>query len=131
MTRIEFLRRLGLDTARALVVTHGRAGAADALVAAARAERPDLLIVARARDAAHAAQLYRIGASDAVPETMEASLQLAEAVLVDVGDRHGPGDRLDPREARGNAGRHQGDGAPHADIRPLGRRRLTPHGAGR
>src|SRR6185437_10098265 len=45
----------------------------------------DLLIIARARDAAHAAHLYRIGASDAVPETIEASLQLSEAVLVDVG----------------------------------------------
>ena len=41
-----------------------------------RAERGDLLIVGRARGADHAAHLYRIGASDAVPETIEASLQL-------------------------------------------------------
>jgi CPA2 family monovalent cation:H+ antiporter-2 len=59
-------------------------------VAAARRERQDLLIIARARDAAHAAHLYRIGASDAVPETIEASLQLSEAVLVDVGVPMGP-----------------------------------------
>jgi hypothetical protein len=37
----------------------------------------------RARDIEHAAHLYRIGASDAVAETIEASLQLSEAVLVD------------------------------------------------
>ncbi|HMF06980.1 MAG TPA: potassium transporter TrkA, partial [Methylocella sp.] len=29
--------------------------------------------------------LYRLGVSDAVPETIEASLQLSEAVLVDMG----------------------------------------------
>jgi CPA2 family monovalent cation:H+ antiporter-2 len=58
-------------------------------VDAARRER-DLLIIACARDAPHAAHLYRIGASDAVPETIEASLQLSEAVLVDVGVPMGP-----------------------------------------
>jgi CPA2 family monovalent cation:H+ antiporter-2 len=45
----------------------------------------DLVIVARARDAHHATRLYGLGVSDAVPETIEASLQLSEAVLVDMG----------------------------------------------
>jgi CPA2 family monovalent cation:H+ antiporter-2 len=85
MTQIELLRRLHLDTARALVVTLDEPDDSDKLVAGARAERPDLLIVARARDARHAAHLYRTGASHAVPETIEASLQLSEAVLVDIG----------------------------------------------
>jgi len=90
ITQIELLRQLHLDTARALVVTLDDPGAADILVAGARAERQDLLIVARARDARHAAHLYRTGASHAVPETIEASLQLSEAVLVDVGVPMGP-----------------------------------------
>jgi CPA2 family monovalent cation:H+ antiporter-2 len=51
---------------------------------------PDLPIVARARDTAHAAELYKAGASDAVPGTLEASLQLSEAVLVDLGVPMGP-----------------------------------------
>ena len=51
---------------------------------------PDLAIIARARDTAHAAELYRAGVSDAVPETLEASLQLSEAVLVDIGLAVGP-----------------------------------------
>jgi len=51
---------------------------------------PDLPIVARARDTAHAAQLYRAGATDAVPETLEASLQISEAALVDLGVAMGP-----------------------------------------
>ena len=70
---------------------------AEAVVATARSLRPDLVIVARARDARHAQRLYDLGATDAVPETIEASLQLSEAVLVDIGTPHGHGDRLDPR----------------------------------
>ena len=53
----------------------------DELVAAVRSMRPDVVIVARARDADHARHLYELGVSDAVPETIEASLQLSEAVL--------------------------------------------------
>lgn len=51
---------------------------------------PDLPIIARARDTSHAAELYKAGATDAVPETLEASLQLSEAALVDLGVPMGP-----------------------------------------
>jgi CPA2 family monovalent cation:H+ antiporter-2 len=51
---------------------------------------PQLPIIARARDTAHAAELYKAGATDAVPETVESSLQLSEAVLVDLGVAMGP-----------------------------------------
>ena len=51
---------------------------------------PDLLIIARARDTHHAAALYAAGVTDAVPETLEASLQLSEAALVDLGVAMGP-----------------------------------------
>ena len=43
------------------------------------------MIVSRARDAEHARHLYEIGVTDAVPETIEASLQLSEAALVGLG----------------------------------------------
>ena len=123
MTQIELLRRLRLGTASALVVTLDDAAAADELVAGARAERADLLIVARARDERHAAQLYRIGASDAVPETIEASLQLSEAVLVDLGVAMGPviASIHEQRAAFQAAIRAM---APEAVVRTLGRRRL-------
>ncbi|GJE45272.1 cation:proton antiporter [Methylobacterium soli] len=81
----ELLRRCDIATARALVVTLDNPRAVEAVVEAARAERRDLTIVARARDARHATALYELGVDDAVPETIEASLQLSEAVLVDVG----------------------------------------------
>ncbi|MBO9543888.1 cation:proton antiporter [Caulobacter sp.] len=84
-SRIELLERCGLATAKAVVVTMDAFEVAEAVVAAARGERPDVPIVVRARDARHAARLYELGATDAVPETIEASLQLSEAVLVDIG----------------------------------------------
>jgi len=84
-TRLEFLRRCGIETARALVVTMDAPRSNEAVVEAARSLRADLTLVARARDAAHAKTLYDLGVTDAVPETIEASLQLSEAVLVDIG----------------------------------------------
>ena len=84
-SRPEFLRRCGIEQALALVVTSNAPSKVDEIVGASRLERADLVIVARARDAAHATRLYEIGASDAIPETIEASLQLSEAVLVDIG----------------------------------------------
>ena len=84
-SRPELLRRCGLEHARALVITMDSPDGVEAVVVAARAIRPDLPIVARARDARHAARLYELGVSDAVPETVEASLQLSESVLVDIG----------------------------------------------
>lgn len=83
-SRGDFLHALGLSEATALIVTM-RSSDADEVIAFARAERPDLMIVARARDAEHGAELYRRGASVAVPETIEASLQLSEAALVGAG----------------------------------------------
>ncbi len=84
-SRAEFLRRCGVETARALVVTMDAPSANEAVVAVARRLRPDITLVARARDAAHARTLYELGVTDAVPETIEASLQLSEAMLVDIG----------------------------------------------
>lgn len=84
-SRPEFLKRCGLESAKALVVTMDSPDGAEAVVAAARDLRPDLKIVARARDARHARRLYDLGATDAVPETIEASLQLSEATLVEIG----------------------------------------------
>lgn len=83
--RPEFLLRCGLAKTPALVVTVDAPAASEEIVTTARGLRQDLVIVARARDAEHATQLYKIGATDAVPETIEASLQLSEAVLVDLG----------------------------------------------
>jgi CPA2 family monovalent cation:H+ antiporter-2 len=81
----EFLRACGIDRALALVITLDTLSSIEAVVTAARQESPEITIVARARDAHHAVQLYDLGVDDAVPETIEASLQLSEAVLSDIG----------------------------------------------
>lgn len=84
-THPNFLHSCGLATARALVVTMDSPVGAEEVVSVARRARQDLLIVSRARDARHAGRLYARGATDAVPETVEASLLLSETLLADIG----------------------------------------------
>jgi CPA2 family monovalent cation:H+ antiporter-2 len=90
VSRSEFVERLNLGRAAALVLTMDDPVMTVRLTRRVRASCPELTIVARARDADHAAILYRAGATDAVPETLESSLQLSEAVLVDLGIAMGP-----------------------------------------
>ena len=90
VVRPELVDRLNLGRARALILTMDDPVLSVALTRRVRGWVPDLTIVARARDTAHAAELYKAGASDAVPETLESSLQLAEAVLTDLGVAVGP-----------------------------------------
>jgi CPA2 family monovalent cation:H+ antiporter-2 len=89
-TQVELLRRCGIKRARAIVVTLDQPDAVESAIRAVRSERPDVTIVARARDAAHATALYELKVTDAVPETIEASLQLSEALLIDIGIPMGP-----------------------------------------
>ncbi|MFW2351285.1 cation:proton antiporter [Qipengyuania sp.] len=88
--RGDSMDRLGVENALAVVLTMDEPVLVQRLVTKLRKEYPDLLIVCRARDIQHAAELYRAGASHAVPETLESSLQLSEAVLVDIGVAMGP-----------------------------------------
>jgi CPA2 family monovalent cation:H+ antiporter-2 len=83
--RPDILRKFGVDQAAALVVTMDSPHVVEQVVATARQHWPDLLIYARARDRAHAARLISCGASHAIPETIEASLQLGEMVLMGIG----------------------------------------------
>jgi CPA2 family monovalent cation:H+ antiporter-2 len=89
-SRMDVLERLGLGRARAVVLTMDEPVLAQRIARKLRAGYPDLPVIARARDTGHAAELYRVGASTAVPETLEASLQLSEAVLVELGQPMGP-----------------------------------------
>lgn len=90
VSRPDTLDKLSLGHARALILTMDQPVLAEYLVKKVRAWIPELTIVARARDPEHAARLYKAGATDAVPETLESSLQLSEAMLVDLGVPMGP-----------------------------------------
>ncbi len=83
--RPEMMKLCGIDTARAVIVTMDAPAQVDEVVRTARLLRPDLILIARARDERHAERLYQLGVTDAVPETTEAALQLAENTLVDLG----------------------------------------------
>lgn len=111
-SRSELLGRLGAARAQALVVTLDDPAAAGHLVQAARRDWPDLPVLARARDLAHAEHLRRLGASDVVAETEAASLQLGAMALECTGlseeavrqrldrSRSAAGDRGEPGEKR-------------------------------
>ncbi|GLV30132.1 potassium transporter TrkA [Sphingobium sp. TomTYG75] len=90
VARVEMLDKLRLGHARALILTMDDPVLSVRVTKRVRGWVPDLPIIARARDTDHAAQLYRVGASDAVPETLESSLQLAETALIDLGVAMGP-----------------------------------------
>ncbi len=84
------LDKLGIESADAIVLTMDDPVQQLRMTKQMRLKYPGLPIISRARDADHAAALYQAGASDAVPETLESSLQLAEAVLIDLGVAMGP-----------------------------------------
>ena len=90
VARGSMVDKLDLGKADALVLTMDDPVLIIRLARRIRDQFPKLPIIARARDTDHAARLYKAGVTDAVPEAMEASLQLSEAVLVDIGVAMGP-----------------------------------------
>jgi CPA2 family monovalent cation:H+ antiporter-2 len=83
-SRRELLERAGAAHARAFVVTLDTPGAAEGMVEAVRAIKPESCVIARAKDLAQAEQLVRLGAVGVVPEAVEASLQLARRLLLEL-----------------------------------------------
>ncbi len=84
--REEVLRNAGLQDASALILTMDNPAANEAVIATIRRAGLDHIpVVARARDAAHAENLYALGVDEVVLETLEASLQLSEATLRSLG----------------------------------------------
>jgi monovalent cation:H+ antiporter-2, CPA2 family len=90
VSRPELADKLHLGHSAALVLTMDDPVQVASIARRVRGWIPDLPIIARARDTAQAAKLYQAGVTDAVPETLEASLQLSEAVLADIGVALGP-----------------------------------------
>jgi CPA2 family monovalent cation:H+ antiporter-2 len=83
--RREFLLKCGLAEAPAVVITMHDPTAAEHVVTAVRAERADVPVIVRARDAAHAVRLFKLGATEVVREVLEASLEIASTVLQTLG----------------------------------------------
>jgi monovalent cation:H+ antiporter-2, CPA2 family len=84
-TRPELLEAAGLATATVLVVAVDNRESATRIVRFARHARPDLHIVARARDRVHVYELYQAGANDIVRETFDSSVRAGRYVLENTG----------------------------------------------
>ncbi len=84
-TQLAFLNACGLKNAKALAITMDAPSRVEQILRTVRADQKDMKIIARARDERHAQKLYEAGVTEAIPETIEASLQLAEALLVETG----------------------------------------------
>ena len=124
VSHAELIDRLKVGTPAAFILTMDNPVLTARLTRRLREAFPELPIVARARDQAHAARLYKAGVTDAVPETLEASLQLAEAALVDLGVAMGPViASIHEKRAELRAEIMQ-EAELEEEPRPLGRRRL-------
>lgn len=80
--RPDVLRAVGSADADLVIVTVDDFEAAENIVAALRRAHPDVTILARGHDADQCRTLRRLGASIAVSETLEASLELVREVLI-------------------------------------------------
>lgn len=135
-TNRDVLDTLGIDRARLLVISHGDIPASERVLQLVRELRADLPVMVRTRDEAHLEELREAGATEVVPETLEASLMIAShaLLLLDVPLSHVA--RRIQREWSGRyrllrelipgdsvlaAGRHDGEGE---RLRPL---RLPEH----
>lgn len=90
VSRAGMLERFRLGHARALILTMDDPVMSVNVTRRVHGWFPELPIIVRARDTSHAVDLYKAGASEVVPETLESSLQLAETALVELGVAMGP-----------------------------------------
>ena len=84
-SQLSVLREVRIDQARAVVLTLNQPHIAERTVVLVRRAVPGLSIVARAHDLAQQRILTSAGATAVVPETIEASLQMAGILLRDAG----------------------------------------------
>jgi CPA2 family monovalent cation:H+ antiporter-2 len=84
-TQPAMLLKAGLKRAIAVAVLIDKPEDAKNVVKMVRALSPGMLIVARARDTAHAAALYQLGATATIPDVIEGSLHVAQELMTHIG----------------------------------------------
>lgn len=83
--KLAVLRHLGLEQASLLIISFDDFPAARNILHQVRRERPDLPVLVRTRDDAHLQELQAAGATEVIPETLEASLMLVSHVMAALG----------------------------------------------
>lgn len=81
----DILSHLGIERAAAFATTMDAPETAEHVIKTIHNSWPGIPIIARARDVDHALLLRDSGAQSAIPETMEASLELCEQLLLGIG----------------------------------------------
>ena len=81
-TEQDILDAVGLATARLVVVSHDDTGSALKLLQHVRRVRPELPVMVRTRDESPVEELRKAGATEVVPETVEAGLMIVSHVLM-------------------------------------------------
>jgi CPA2 family monovalent cation:H+ antiporter-2 len=77
----DVLDTLGLATSRLVVISHEDVAAARRALEHIKSHRPDLPVMVRTRDETHVEELRAAGATEVVPETLEAGLMIASQAL--------------------------------------------------
>lgn len=80
-TSPEILHKLGIATARMLVVAISDPASTRRIVQVARKENPKLYIIVRTRYAAEVEDLLKLGANEVIPEEFETSIEIFARVL--------------------------------------------------
>jgi CPA2 family monovalent cation:H+ antiporter-2 len=78
----DMLEAVGLAGARLVVVSHDDVGAALKTLHAVRDLRPELPVMVRTRDESRVDELMRAGATEVVPETLEAGMMIVSHALL-------------------------------------------------
>lgn len=81
-THPDILHAVGLERARAVVISYHDVPTAVKILAQVRKSRPELPVIVRTRDDSNLDRLQAAGATEVVPEALEAGLMVASHLLV-------------------------------------------------
>ncbi len=84
-THADILRAAGLENARAVVVSYDDVHSAEKVLATIRSLRDDIPVLVRTADDSALEKLQQAGATEVVPDTLEAALMLASHLLLLLG----------------------------------------------
>ena len=89
LTRLDLLQSAGVAKAKILVVAVDDKEESLQMIALARAENPDIKIIARAIDRSHAYALHKLGVNSVIRETFASSIEAATDTLKNLGYSEG------------------------------------------
>ena len=89
LSRLELLKSAGVETAKILVVAVNDKAESLHMILMARAQNPDIKIVARAIDREHAYRLHKLGVNSVIRETFASSIEAATDTLKNLGYTEG------------------------------------------